>query len=75
MDSLAKYSKILEELGKRKSELVISEKLFNLEISAFPKLVEMEEDLKKLNDVYSFYKDFATFMDKSSKTLWSKIDY
>ncbi len=42
----------------------MSEKLFNLEISIFPKLVEIEEDVKKLTELYQFYFEFDNFLEK-----------
>jgi hypothetical protein len=45
----------IDQLNKIKAELVMSEKLFNLEISSFPMLIEIEEDIKKIRPIYDFY--------------------
>jgi dynein heavy chain len=73
--ALNDFSERLEEIGRRKAELVTSQKLFNLEISSFPKLVEVEEDLKGLAQLYSLNADYESFLDKYSKFLWAKVDF
>jgi dynein heavy chain len=40
--------------------LVLAEKLFNLPISTFKELVAIEEENKKLSEIYSIYNDFKT---------------
>lgn len=46
LELLAKYKEQLSDLNKRKDELVLAEKLFNLPISTFKELVQIEEENK-----------------------------
>lgn len=56
-------------------ELILAEKLFNLELSVYPKLVEVEEDLKKMAEIFDFYSSFKNKNKQWSKVLWQKLDY
>jgi len=44
--------------NKEKDNLVLSEKLFNLEISTFKELVNIEEENKTLKELYDKYSLF-----------------
>jgi len=69
------YKQITKDLNKRRAELVLAEKLFNLEVSSFPELVYIEEDMKKLEKLFDFYKDIKDKYDEWAKMPWSKLDY
>ena len=56
LDLLESYKVKTQELNKKKDELVLAEKLFNLDISNFPNLVMIEEENKKLSILYKEYK-------------------
>jgi len=43
------------EFNKTRIALVQAERLFNLEISKYPQLVEMEEDNKKYDEIYTIF--------------------
>lgn len=72
---MEEYKGQIKELNKRRAELVLAEKLFNLEVSSFPELVYIEEDLKKLEKLFEFYKDMRDTLADWSKMPWSKQDY
>jgi len=60
--------------NSEKEKLVLAEKLFELEISSFPRLVEIEEENKKLDLLYGIYKDFKTQVNEWSLMPWNKLD-
>jgi dynein heavy chain len=69
------YKQITKDLNKRRAELVLAEKLFNLEVSSFPELVYIEEDMKKLDQLFDFFKDIREKNEVWSKMAWNKLDY
>lgn len=54
--------------------MVLAEKLFNLDISNFPKLVAIEEENKKLSVLYKEYKLVKNTIQEWSQHLWNKLD-
>ena len=58
LEQLIKYKELVAEYNKKKDELVLAEKLFNLEISTFKELVAIDEENKLLSTLYDVYKDF-----------------
>jgi dynein heavy chain, axonemal len=62
------------EFNQRKDELVMAQKLFNLEISTFKELVAIDEENKKLSVMYNLYKDFKQEVKEWSTMLWAKLD-
>jgi dynein heavy chain len=43
--------------NRRREDLVLAEKLFNLPISKFPELIEMEELNKQYDEIYGIFKE------------------
>ncbi|KAI8922930.1 hypothetical protein BC831DRAFT_55734 [Entophlyctis helioformis] len=66
-DALARF------LGGREG-LVRAEKLFNLTISSYPELFELENQLKELDLIYVLYSDVKEALNSWSKTLWNNLD-
>nr|KAJ3423035.1 Dynein heavy chain 10, axonemal [Polyrhizophydium stewartii] len=54
--------------------LVRAEKLFNLTITSYPELFELENQLKELDLIYVLYSDVKEAINTWSKTLWSNLD-
>jgi dynein heavy chain len=74
LESLAEYKEKVNDLNKRKDELVLAEKLFNLPISTFKELVQIEEENKKLSVLYDVYNRLKTNIKEWSSMLWTKLD-
>jgi dynein heavy chain len=49
---------MVAEYNRKKDELVLAEKLFNLEILTFKELVAIDEENKLLSTLYDVYRDF-----------------
>ena len=62
-------------MNVKRQELVLNQKLFNLDISSYPKLVKIDESLKKLDPMYTFYASMKSQMEEWSKKAWEKIEY
>jgi dynein heavy chain, axonemal len=62
------------ELNRRKEELVLAEKLFNLDISNFPELVAIDVENKQLQPLYDLYRDVKNTIKEYSSMLWMKLD-
>ena len=74
LELLIEYKEIVAELNKKREELVLAEKLFNLPISTFKELVAIEEENKKLTILYDVYKQVKTSVGEWSTMLWAKLD-
>lgn len=74
LELLNDYKEIVQELNKKKEELVLAEKLFNLPISTFTELVAIEEENKKLTILYDVYRQVKTAISEWSTMLWAKLD-
>ncbi|KAJ9456696.1 Dynein-1-alpha heavy chain [Diplonema papillatum] len=58
---------------KKREELVKSEKLFALDISAYPALQNMEDRLLQLNSVYELYAEWKELVSSWSNTQWADV--
>lgn len=74
LELLEEYKAKTQELNEKKEELVLAEKLFNLDISNFPNLVMIEEENKKLSVLYKEYKVVKSTIQEWSSHLWNKLD-
>ncbi|KAJ2996626.1 Dynein heavy chain 10, axonemal [Globomyces sp. JEL0801] len=54
--------------------LVRAEKLFDISISAYPELFEMEHQLRDLDLIYNLYSDVKDAINGWSTTLWVNLD-
>lgn len=55
MELLKEYQTLYKEFDAKRQELTNAEKLFDLPITAYPHLVEVEKELKGLTLVYDLY--------------------
>lgn len=60
--------------NNRKEECVLAEKLFNLPISKFPELIQMESDNAILDQIYSIFKEHQAAVKEWSMMPWGKLD-
>ena len=74
LELIGYYKQELQEYNKKKDDKVLEEKLFNLEISSFPELVGIEDENKKLENLYNVFRDVRNTMSELSNMLWSKLD-
>lgn len=75
LELIEEYKLQLQKLNRQKTELVISQKLFNLEISNFPQLIAIETDIQSIQPLYNYFQQVMTQLKEWSKMNWSKLDY
>jgi dynein heavy chain, axonemal len=73
-EELKKSLDQIKYFNKRREELVLAEKLFNLPISSYPHLIAMEEKNKVYSDIYSLFEKYQTGVKEYSIIAWSKLD-
>ncbi|TPX37396.1 hypothetical protein SeMB42_g06902, partial [Synchytrium endobioticum] len=61
-------------LATRREALVRAEKLFDLPITAYPELFELDSEIKDLDKVYDLYMEVRDAMKQWSTGLWSALD-
>jgi hypothetical protein len=59
---------------KRREELSLSEKLFNLQTTAFPDLYHVEEEMRALGALYDLYSRFRDRVKRLSAVLWADFE-
>ncbi|KAJ3349859.1 Dynein heavy chain 10, axonemal [Entophlyctis luteolus] len=60
-------------LAKRE-QLVKAEKLFSLNITSYPELFDLEQQIKELDKIYELYSEVKAAITGWSTTLWSNLD-
>ncbi|KAA3678865.1 dynein heavy chain, axonemal, partial [Paragonimus westermani] len=68
--SLAKFVAECELLDARRIDLLSSERLLDLSISAYPELKEMKTELQKLKPIYELYTEQKSARQDWACTLW-----
>ncbi|KAJ3018931.1 Dynein heavy chain 10, axonemal [Thoreauomyces humboldtii] len=58
----------------RKEDLVRAEKLFNLTITSYPELHDLEVEVKELDKIYELYTEVKEAIGSWSTTLWANLD-
>ncbi|KAJ7569126.1 hypothetical protein O6H91_01G062100 [Diphasiastrum complanatum] len=64
----------LEKMQQMREELVLAQKLFDMPITPYPMLAEVEMSLKSLSEIYSVYVDFKSAIQIFSNMLWVELD-
>jgi len=63
-----------EAASRSRENLVLAEKLFDMPITSYPMLSQVEFDLKKLAQVYAVYAEQADAVRQYGQLLWSELD-
>jgi len=74
LELLAHYQQTVADMNKKREDLVLAERLFELPISQFDELVAIEKENKRLDNLYKIYKDFKNHVSEWSSMLWNKLD-
>jgi dynein heavy chain len=73
-EAVKKFSGTLAKYNSTREELVLAEKLFNLSITSYPELVEIENEIKGFAQIFQLYADFQEAQAKWANTLWAELD-
>ena len=65
----------LNECMKDRDYICRSERLFDLSITSYPELVDIQHQLQDLQKIYDLYKECKDTLDSWANTLWSHIDF
>eukprot|EP01135_Chromosphaera_perkinsii_P009070 Nk52_evm1s1607 gene=Nk52_evmTU1s1607 len=68
------FRKILNEKQKEKDDLVQAQKLFDLPITPYPRLQEMEKKVQNLEIIMDLYSRQKASKDEWSDMKWSELD-
>ena len=71
---LAEAKVAVASLMIERESLVKAERIFNLNISTYAELYEIEMQVKDLDLIYNLYSDIKNGIDNWSKTLWGNLD-
>ncbi|XP_078713472.1 dynein axonemal heavy chain 10 [Lampetra fluviatilis] len=71
---LAEYEKELTEHEKERQELANAEKLFDLSITAYPNLQQLQREVRGLRQIYDIFQAFTSSKEEWSQTLWANLD-
>jgi dynein heavy chain len=74
LEELQKSKELLRLLNERREKLVRAEKLFNLAITSYPELFEVEQNVAALESIYELYSDVKTAFAGWASTLWTNLD-
>jgi dynein heavy chain len=73
-DLMAAYRKTLAEMNATREELVLAQKLFNLDITSYPELAYMAGEMEELSVIYDFYVEIREKIKEWSGTLFAELD-
>ena len=74
LELINKFSTALGAQLKRREQLGLAQKLFNLPIQAYPELTEVEASIKDLRVIYDLFKEQRETREGWAATLWSDLD-
>lgn len=74
LESLLQSHLTISKFSATRESLVRAEKLFNISISSYPELFEIEHQLKDCDLIYNLYSDVKAAMHGWSSTMWANLD-
>ena len=74
LELLQKAKETLAANSAVREGLVKAEKLFNLPVTSYTELYEIEQEIKGLEKIYDLYVDVKRTINGFSTTLWSNLD-
>ncbi|CAH3028713.1 unnamed protein product, partial [Porites evermanni] len=74
VELLKRFKEEFANFEKERQELANAEKLFGLSITLYPELLEMEKELKGLDQIFSIYENQKAARDEWANTLWANLD-
>ncbi|XP_075256614.1 dynein axonemal heavy chain 10-like [Convolutriloba macropyga] len=71
---LVTYQRELDDLEAERQELANAEKLFDLPITAYPQLLEVQKQMKGMQQIYQIYKNQKIAREEWAQTLWVNLN-
>jgi dynein heavy chain len=72
--SLAEYRSKLAEANRKREELMQAERLFDLSMTRYGQLQEIQDDIDRVAPLYELYSDQMAFAETNSNMLWADLD-
>ncbi|XP_065190514.1 dynein axonemal heavy chain 10-like [Sycon ciliatum] len=73
-DKLTEYCQKFDEYEARRQELANAEKLFDLSITAYPNLANIDHQIGRLRKIYTLYGEQKKAREEWSSTLWANLN-
>ncbi|DBA95316.1 TPA: Dynein heavy chain cytoplasmic [Trebouxia sp. C0006] len=74
LELLKKFQEEAVAVSQQREQLVLAEKLFGMDITSYPDLIQAEAELKRLGQVYGVYAEHADNVRQYSQQLWADLD-
>ncbi|KAJ3114591.1 Dynein heavy chain 10, axonemal [Phlyctochytrium bullatum] len=74
MEMLKEGKETVANFLSKREGLVRAEKLFNLNITSYPELFDLEHAIKELEKIYELFAEVKDAINNWSTTLWSNLD-
>lgn len=74
VELMKKYDINVKQFQRKREDLVKAQTLFNLPIQTYPELLQLEKDLRLLQQIYKVYIDHSSMVNEFSNALWTKFD-
>ena len=74
LQRLVKYQIELDEFDAERQELANAEKLFDLPITAYPQLLEVQKQMKGMQQVYQIFKNQKIAREEWAQALWANLN-
>ena len=74
LESMTSFKARLAELVRQRDELTNAELLFGLELTKYPALVDLANDMRQLEVLYDLYAQQKSFAESQSNMLWTNLD-
>ncbi|KAJ3336288.1 Dynein heavy chain 10, axonemal, partial [Gonapodya sp. JEL0774] len=74
LEHLKEAKKALSALLTTRENLVTAQRLFDLDITSYPELYEVESEMKALQEIYDLYVEVRNSIQQWSATLWANLD-
>ncbi|KAE8635010.1 hypothetical protein XENTR_v10002490 [Xenopus tropicalis] len=71
---LSAFEKELAKYEKDRQELANAEKLFDLPITMYPELIQIQKEMKGLQQIYEIYNAQKQAKEEWSQTLWANLN-
>ncbi|GMI47335.1 hypothetical protein TrCOL_g3071 [Triparma columacea] len=74
LEIMDQYHRRLHDMNHTKHETSNAENLFNIPVTTYASLSELEIEMEKLAKIYSLYSEYKEFQEAQSTTLWGELD-
>ncbi|XP_071826175.1 dynein axonemal heavy chain 10-like isoform X2 [Apostichopus japonicus] len=71
---LEQYKKELKQYETDRQELANAERLFDLPITMYPELVQVQKEMSGLEKIYDIYKEQKAAREEWAQTLWANLN-